>query len=60
LIDYTDSYLAALGVSAEMQFKATIDLKHEGDKWVVGDDFLTQFMTALALARVKNVVSKGT
>jgi len=60
LIDYTDSYLAALGVSAEMQFKATIDLKQVGDKWVVGDDFLTQFMTALALARVKNVVSKGT
>ncbi|QBC44489.1 hypothetical protein C1H71_13730 [Iodobacter fluviatilis] len=61
LIDYTDSYLSALGISAEVQFKATIDLKKVGGKWLVGDDFLSQFMEPLALARVKNVVGgKGT
>ncbi|STQ91541.1 hypothetical protein [Iodobacter fluviatilis] len=57
LIDYTDSLLSALGGSAEVQFKATIDLKQVGDKWVVGDDFISQFMKPLALARAKKMVA---
>ncbi|AMC34512.1 hypothetical protein VN23_07805 [Janthinobacterium sp. B9-8] len=59
LIDYTASLLTAMEGSVDLQFKATIDLKKVGDKWVVGDDFISQFMKPLALARVKKMVGGG-